>query len=202
MHISPDLLNSVGLAWGLSSTRLMMMVWMLSLLMPVGAWQRPNLITLPKNGVSCPQMGCGQESHEYLYGLTFDVYTDNNPLTYVLTMAKPDTASHWLVASLANYNFQLYYRAGKTNIDMDAFSRVSWLGCMPNALGTHLQVTAAAVWAMQEATLKGPMSPIEAYSCNLCILDSVKDSPHVTCMTIDDWHQAQQSDLLFESCYC
>ena len=25
-----------------------------------------------------------KKSHEYLYGLTFDVYTDNNPLTYVL----------------------------------------------------------------------------------------------------------------------
>ena len=28
--------------------------------------------------------------HEYLYGGTFDVYTDNNPLTYILTNAKLD----------------------------------------------------------------------------------------------------------------
>ena len=28
--------------------------------------------------------------HEYLYGGTFDVYTDNNPLTYILTTAKLD----------------------------------------------------------------------------------------------------------------
>ena len=28
--------------------------------------------------------------HEYLYGGKFDVYTDNNPLTYVLTTAKLD----------------------------------------------------------------------------------------------------------------
>ena len=47
--------------------------------------------------------------HEYLYGLTFDVYMDNNPLTYVLTTAKLDVASHCWVASLANYNFQLHY---------------------------------------------------------------------------------------------
>ena len=46
--------------------------------------------------------------HEYLYGLTFDVYTDNNLLTYVLTTAKLDAASHHWVASLASYNFQLY----------------------------------------------------------------------------------------------
>ena len=32
--------------------------------------------------------------HKYLYGLTFNIYTDNNPLTYVLTMAKLDAVSH------------------------------------------------------------------------------------------------------------
>ena len=47
--------------------------------------------------------------HEYLYGLTFDVYTDNNPLTYILTTTKLDAASHHWVASLGNYNFQLHY---------------------------------------------------------------------------------------------
>ena len=57
--------------------------------------------------------------HEYLYGLTFDIYTDNNPLTYMLTTAKLDAASHCWVASFANYNFQLYYWARKTNIDAD-----------------------------------------------------------------------------------
>ena len=45
--------------------------------------------------------------------------------------------SHQWVACLANYNFQLYYTAGKTNIDVDALLRVSWPGCVPNTLGTH-----------------------------------------------------------------
>ena len=97
--------------------------------------------------------------HKYLYGLNFDVYTDNNPLTYILTMAKLDAVSHWWVASLANYNFWLYYRAGKTNIDADTLLKVSWPGCMPDNSGTHLQVTAAAVQAMQEAALKAPQPP-------------------------------------------
>ena len=92
--------------------------------------------------------------HEYLYGLTFDVYTDNNPLTYILTTAKLDAASHHWVSSLVNYNFQLYYWARETNIKADTLSRVSWPGCMPENSGTHLTVTAAAVWAVQEAVLK------------------------------------------------
>ena len=48
---------------------------------------------------------------------------------------------------------------------------------------------------MQEAALEGPTSPIEAYSyCDLHILDAVQDSQQVTCMTLEDWHQAQQGD--------
>ena len=129
--------------------------------------------------------------HEYLYGLTFDVYMDNNPLTYILKTAKLDAANHHWVASLANYNFWLHYWAGKANIDVDALSRVSWPGCVPDNSGTHLKVTAAAVWAVQEAALKGPASPIKAYSYDLHILDAVQDSQQVTCMTLEDWHQAQ-----------
>ena len=109
-------------------------------------------------------------------------------------MAKLDATSHQWVASLANYNVQLYYRAGKTNIDTDALSRVSWPGCIPETLGTHHQVTAVAVQALQEATLKGPTSPIEVCSSNLHVLHPVGDGPQVTCMTADDWHQAQRAD--------
>ena len=83
--------------------------------------------------------------HKYLYGSTFNVCTSNNPLTYMLMTAKLDAASHCWVASLANYNFWLQYQAGKANIDADALLRVSWLGCIPDSLGTHQKVTATVV---------------------------------------------------------
>ena len=79
--------------------------------------------------------------HKYLYEPTFDVCMDNNLLTYVLTTAKLDAASHCWVTSLANYNFRLHYRAGKANIDVDALLRASWPACMPDSSGTHLKVT-------------------------------------------------------------
>ena len=135
-----------------------------------------------------------EKFHKYLYGSTFNIYTDNNPLMYFLTTPKLDAVSYPWVANLANYNFQLYYRADKTNIDTDVLLRVSWLGYMPDDSGTHLQGMAAVVWAMQEATLKGPTSPIEAYSCDLHILESIQDSHQVACISIKDWHQAQQAD--------
>ena len=64
--------------------------------------------------------------HEYLYGGEFEVYTDNNPLTYILTMAKLDATGQRWVARLADYNFNLHYRSGKSNIDADALSRIPW----------------------------------------------------------------------------
>ena len=36
-----------------------------------------------------------EKFHEDLYGSTFNTYTDNNSLTYVLMTAKLDTMSHW-----------------------------------------------------------------------------------------------------------
>ena len=54
-----------------------------------------------------------EKFHDYLYGNTFSVVTDNNPLTYVLTSAKLDATGHRWVAALANYNFTISYRPGK-----------------------------------------------------------------------------------------
>ena len=64
--------------------------------------------------------------HEYLYGGEFDVFTDNNPFTYVLTTAKLDGTGQLWVATLALYNFKIYYRSGKLNVNADALSRIPW----------------------------------------------------------------------------
>ena len=58
--------------------------------------------------------------HEYLYGRHFEVYTDNNPLTYILTTAKLDATGQRWVASLANYYFKIFYKSGKLNVEADA----------------------------------------------------------------------------------
>lgn len=64
--------------------------------------------------------------HEYLYGGEFDVYTDKNPLTYILTTVKLDATGQRWMARLASYHFSLHYRSGKSNIDADALSRIPW----------------------------------------------------------------------------
>ena len=62
--------------------------------------------------------------HEYLYGGHFEVYTDNNLLTYILTTAGLDATGQRWVVSLANYNLKVFYRNGKPNVEADALSRI------------------------------------------------------------------------------
>ena len=50
---------------------------------------------------------------EYLYGSHFQVYTDNIPLTYVLTMAKLDGTGHRWIAALSNHTLSIIYKPGK-----------------------------------------------------------------------------------------
>ena len=68
--------------------------------------------------------------HEYLYGGTFDVFTDNNPLTYILSSAKLDAVGQRWVASLGPYNFSLHYNPGRHNTVADSLSRIPWENVM------------------------------------------------------------------------
>ena len=61
---------------------------------------------------------------DYLYQHDFTVYTDNNPVTYVLTSAKLDATGHRWLASLAAFHFDIRYRPGRNNADADALSRL------------------------------------------------------------------------------
>ena len=65
-----------------------------------------------------------EKFHDYLsFGPPFTVYTDNNPLTYVMTSAKLNATGIRWVAELSNYQFTIKYRPGKTNQDADYLSR-------------------------------------------------------------------------------
>ena len=56
--------------------------------------------------------------------MPFVVWTDNNPLTYVLTMPNLDATGHRWVGMLASFQFGLEYQKGTDNRAADALSRV------------------------------------------------------------------------------
>ena len=61
---------------------------------------------------------------EYLANAPFVVWTDNNPLMYVVTMPNLDTTGHRWVGALASYQFTLEYKKGADNRVVDALSQV------------------------------------------------------------------------------
>ena len=74
----------------------------------------------------CLKWAITDQFHEYLYGDSFEVCTNNNLLTYVLTTAKLDATGQRWVASLANYDFKVKYRSAKQNVNADSLSRIPW----------------------------------------------------------------------------
>ena len=43
-----------------------------------------------------------------------------------MSSAKLDATAQWWVASLAMYNFKIFYQSGKQNIEADALSQIEW----------------------------------------------------------------------------
>ena len=59
-----------------------------------------------------------EKFRDYLInGPDFEVVTDNNPLTYVLSTAKLHSTGLRWVAELANYRFSIRYCSGKKHAD-------------------------------------------------------------------------------------
>ena len=65
-----------------------------------------------------------EKFHDCLYGKSFLVLTDSNPVTYVLKTAKLDSTGYRWLVDLQLYNFSIRYRPGRTNVDADLFSRL------------------------------------------------------------------------------
>ena len=124
--------------------------------------------------------------HKYLCGNTFNVYMDNNLLTYILASVQLDaTGQHW-VASLANYNFILNYKSGKMNVDANA------LYYTPSE--EHDQhIEADSVCALISHVAQGT-TLIEAYSCNIQVTETLDMQKDPKAMSLEDWIMAQSQD--------
>ncbi|RXN21780.1 Retrovirus-related Pol poly from transposon [Labeo rohita] len=66
-----------------------------------------------------------EKFRDYLfYAPQFTVYTDNNPLTYVMSTAKLNAVGHRWVGELSDFRFDVKYHPGKANTDADTLSRI------------------------------------------------------------------------------
>ena len=132
-----------------------------------------------------------EKFHEYLYGSKpFEVFTDNNPLTYVLTSAKLDACGQRWVA---NYNFSIKYRCGVSNTEADALSRIKW----PKALSENVDIDNGCMDThIINAILAGVVtksSLIESVSCNAEIIPTELDKDTGKLSGIN-WSKEQRLD--------
>ena len=137
-----------------------------------------------------------EKFHEYLYGSNmFEVYTDNNPLTYVLSSAKLDACGQRWVAKLANYNFTIKYKCGLSNVEADALSRISWpevladtedLDVDLNCMDTHV-VNAILTGSRSKSSL------IESVSCSFKIIPPELSQDSDSSSNIN-WMKEQRAD--------
>ena len=137
--------------------------------------------------------------HEYLYGGQFDVYMDNNPLTYILTSVKLDAMGQRWVASHANYNFRIFYKTGKTNVEADALSHI------PRS--KYLIIDAPTVKAIMNVI---PNIDLTVYNYNPTDIVCKSTQMVVHKKSRDDWKTEQENDpiigpgietMRFKKCY-
>ena len=132
--------------------------------------------------------------HDYLYGANFEVVTDNNPLTYVLTSAKLDASGHRWVAALANYNFSISYRSGKLNMDADRLSRLSE-GSLSERV-VYPDVLKAVLNQCQEADSHKPLATCLAQHIVVPDVNIPDDAVNASALSSTDWSKGQDDDAL------
>lgn len=91
---------------------------------------------------------------DYLYySPPFTVYTDNNPLTYVLSTARLNAVGYRWVGELADFHFDIKYRPGKMNADADMLSRypIPFLDHVGEHTETVSPEIVSAVWKGSKA---------------------------------------------------
>ena len=123
--------------------------------------------------------------HEYLYGAEFQVFTDNNPLTYILTTAKLDATGHRWVAALSNYTFSISCKPGRNNTDADALSRIKW----PEAV----DISSQSVHAVCEG-VQAPHGKIETLCHGAQVVGVLSQDNMPPGMTSLEWSQAPLKD--------
>ena len=140
---------------------------------------------------------------DYLqFGPPFEVFTDNNPLTYILTSAKLNATGLRWVARLADYNFSIKYRAGKKHIDADYLSRHPITdfekhvdACDKVLEGDDIRL----VLKDASRNVSNPSSPL--IDVNLLTLQGQTDVASVKPLTTEELIKAQRDDRIVGPVY-
>lgn len=120
---------------------------------------------------------------DYLLLNKFIVYTDNNPLTHILTSAKLDATGQRWASALGEYNFDIVYRAGLKNGDADGMSRYPYQEISDDQV------------CVKDQTIKAVCSSLNCTPLNII---EVTDSPSLPLAQIEtrELRKSQREDPL------
>ena len=135
---------------------------------------------------------------DYLYHAPhFVVYTDNNPLTYILSTAKLNATGHRWVGELSEFDFSIKYRPGKSNADADGLSR------MPLDINVFMTQCTEEVGqevfsaTVQGVRVQGDTPPVWVATVPIETLDLVRDAsahPRTKSLTPEQIRDSQERD--------
>ena len=126
--------------------------------------------------------------HEYLYGGHFEVYTDNNLLTVILTTAKLDATGQRWVASLANYDFKIFYKSGKLNVEADALLHIPWESTQVEHMEPLIVKTMLQSKLESEISFQKEYLPVNLLLKSMTVDTTLK-------LTQKDWVKEQMDDI-------
>ncbi|KAL0199247.1 hypothetical protein M9458_007787, partial [Cirrhinus mrigala] len=139
-----------------------------------------------------------EKFRDYLfYAPYFTIYTDNNPLTYVMSSAKINAAGYRWVGELADFRFEIKYRPGKSNNDADMLSRC------PLDMDRYISectedLSQSAIQATWEGNMMSKNSDVAwVAALNLTAVDTVTlHDQFAPVISPDELSRAQREDLM------
>ena len=134
---------------------------------------------------------------DYLfYAPHFTVYTDNNPLTYVLSTAKLNAVGHRWIGELADFRFNIKYRPGKVNVDADTLSRCPLdMDTYVNECTEELTREAVgAIWEGGNAAKNQDVAWVAVLNLAACDLPEQSGMKLMPAIDHDELAKAQRSD--------
>ena len=125
----------------------------------------------------------------------FMVWTDNNPLTYVLMMPNLDATGHRWVGALASFQFKLEYQKGTDSGAVDVLSRVP-ISHSLEIIQSLLEGVIVGVADRGEAKANKELLEEHEHLSQETRVQEVKLEP----MHIVDWEEAQEVDAVLAGC--
>ena len=126
----------------------------------------------------------------------FVVQTDNNPLTYVLTMPNLDATGHQWVGTLASFQFKLEYQKGTNNGAVDT---LSWVPISHSWQTVQSLLEGAIVGASDRGEAKVKEGLLEEHEC--LSQEARVQVGKLELMHIVDWEKAQEVDVAPAGCH-